>query len=488
MESPNSKNQKSRPPVVVIMGHVDHGKTTLLDYIRKANVAGREAGGITQAVGAYEISHNDRKITFIDTPGHEAFSKMRSRGAEVADLAVLVIAADEGMKPQTKEAIEILNQAKTPFVVAINKIDKTGGDLTRARNDLAAAGVYLEGFGGQVSYHGISAKTGEGVNELIDLIILAADMENLMFDPAAPAGGYVLEVHHDSRRGIETSVIITEGTLKRGQSVHTPTAIGKVKILENFLGKIATELESSAPALILGFETLPKIGELFSTTPFSGSVPEKSGSFAKKPVASGKSDVASLNFLLKASDAGSLEVLSAVIRALAKEEKPLHVIQESVGDITDGDVKDAIATGAHIIGFKVKVQKGARNLADAHVVSIVTSEIIYDLVKAVQEFFATLGKPPATGELEVLAVFNQKRETEQLAGGRVTLGMFRAKATVEIIRVSEAGMSKTEGSGKILTLREKKTSIDQAGTGKEIGLVINSPLLIKVGDRLIIRR
>ncbi|HUZ92616.1 MAG TPA: translation initiation factor IF-2 [Candidatus Paceibacterota bacterium] len=475
-----ASGMKPRPPVVVIMGHVDHGKTTLLDHIRKANVAAREAGGITQAVGAYEIIHNTRKITFIDTPGHEAFSKMRSRGAEVADLAVLVVAADEGVKPQTKEAIDILLAAKTPFIAAINKIDRTGGNIDKAKNDLATAGVFLEGYGGQVSFHGISAKTGEGVNELLDLIILAADLEGLTFDPAAPASGYILESSHDSRRGGEASVIVKNGTLRRGANIYTKTASGKVKILENFLGKTVNELEPSAPALIMGFEGLPQVGEEFSTEPIVRAEAKKS---AAKPVLK-KSDRV-LHLILKASDAGSLEALSAVLKAVDRGDKELRVLEESVGDVTDGDLNNAIAMNSHIIGFKVKVQKGARNLAEAHGVKIVTSEIIYDLVKAVEEFFKTVGQPPAMGELEVLAVFNQKKMSEQLVGGRVTLGNFRTKASFEIVH---AGQTTVAGHGKVLGLREKKNEINSADLGHEIGVLLNSSVAMQVGDKLIIRK
>ena len=259
----NEAQKKQRPPIVVVMGHVDHGKTTLLDYIRKTSVAAREAGGITQAVGAYEIERDGRKITFIDTPGHEAFSAMRSRGAQAADLAILVVAADEGVKPQTKEAIKILEDAKTPFIVAINKIDKTAGNIEKAKNDLMGVNVFLEGYGGQTSYQGISAKTGEGVEGLLDLVLLVADVEDLSYDPSAPATGYIVEASRDPRRGIAVSVIIRNGTLHRGDKVRTPSAMGKVKILEDFSGKTAESLEPSAPAVVIGFEDLPLIGEEF---------------------------------------------------------------------------------------------------------------------------------------------------------------------------------------------------------------------------------
>ncbi len=480
---PADLRSQPRPPIVVVVGHVDHGKTSFLDYVRKTSVASREAGGITQAVGAYEIIHGGKKITFIDTPGHEAFSKMRSRGAEVADIGILVVAADEGVKPQTKEAIDTLNQAKTPFIVAINKIDKTGGDVERVKKDLANAGVFLEGYGGNISYHGISAKTGEGVNELLDLIVLAAELENLTYNPSADVSGFILEARHDSRRGSEASIILKNGTLKRGETVYTKTTSGKVKILEDFLERPVTELVPSAPGVIIGFEKLPQVGEVFLGAPI---VQE-----AKKvvPNAARKKEDRVLNLILKASDGGSLEALSQILRALEKKDTPLNIVEEKVGDVTDGDLKTAIATGAHIIGFKIKVQKGARNLAEAHEIKIVTSDIIYDLVKVVEEFLVSAGKPATLGELEVLAIFNQKKLTEQLVGGRVLGGIVKGKALFDIMRgATMVSDGKTQGAGRILTLREGKKEIVSAETGKEIGLLVNAPALIAVGDRLVVRK
>lgn len=487
----------TRSPIVVVVGHVDHGKTTLLDHIRKANVAAREAGGITQAVGAYEIVHNGRRITFIDTPGHEAFMAMRSRGAQVADLAILVVAADEGVKPQTREAIKIIEEAKTPYIVAFTKIDKTGPNFDKAKNDLMAAGVLLEGLGGRVSYHGVSAKTGEGVDELLDLILLAADLEDLSYNPAAPARGFVLEVRRDPRRGIEASVIIKDGTLKRGQMIKTPTASGKVKILENFLEKVENELTPSAPALIIGFESLPKVGEEFSVgaqtaveaSPTS-TRPRPQG--AVTPIMPGKKKISTLNLILKASDGGSLEALSAVLRGVAgmegvKAGKVLAIIEEGVGDITDGDVKHALATESTIIGFKNKVTSGAKTLADAQSVLIITSNIVYDLAKAVEDFLTGRAGPAAAGELEVLAVFNQEKPEKQLVGGRVTAGIVRGKTTFDLRRAGE-DPGQSFGAGRVLELREKKSEIMQAEKGKEIGLLVSTPTLIQVGDRIIVKK
>jgi translation initiation factor IF-2 len=486
--TPIKTSLQTRPPIVVVMGHVDHGKTTLLDYIRKANIAAREAGGITQATAAYEIQHNDRKITFIDTPGHEAFTAMRSRGAQVADLAILVIAADEGVKPQTKEAIKIIEEAKTPFIVAINKVDKTGGNLDKARNDLMAAGVLLEGYGGQVSYHAVSAKTGEGIDDLLDLILLAADVEELTYDTTAPASGYVLEAKRDPKRGIEATVIIKNGTLNRGDVIKTHTATGKVKILEDFLGKTVSSLAPSAPALIIGFENIPKVGEEFA-------VGELKEVVVAKPVAAGTKNIGqlaqskpnTLNLLLKAADAGSLEALSVVLRGIdQKGGKEINIVEESVGDITDGDIRHAMATNAAIIGFKNRIEKGAKNLSEAQTVTVITSDIVYDLSTAVEEFFAGGRGPAAAGELEVLAIFNQEKLNKQLVGGRVINGTFRGKTSFDVVRglVGSAPV----GNGKVIGLREKKSEIFQAEKGKEIGVLVDSQTLLQAGDKLMIRK
>ena len=472
-ETQEKTEKVQRPPIVVVMGHVDHGKTTLLDYIRKTNVAGREAGGITQAMGAYEIVRNGRKITFIDTPGHEAFSAMRSRGAQAADLAILVVAADEGVKPQTKEAAKILEDTKTPFVVAINKIDKTGGDLDKAKNDLMGANVFLEGFGGTVSYQGISAKTGDGVDALLDLVLLAADMEDLSSDPAAPASGYILEARRDPRRGLEVSAIVKNGTLRRGDFIQTQTAKGKVKILEDFLGTTVESAVPSAPAITIGFEELPLVGEEFTVGETESKASKTAGKSAEKiwKVGGGKANGKEMKLVLTASDAGSLEALAVVLKGVGeKDEKGIAVVAESVGDITDNDVKNALATGATIIGFKNRVEKGAQNFAEAQHLIIVTSKIVYELADAVAEFLAGKRGPQAVGKLEILASFNQEKLEKQLVGGRVTEGVIRGKASFDILRTAENGAQEPVGSGRILSLHEKKSEITQAEKGKEIGI------------------
>jgi translation initiation factor IF-2 len=529
-----------RPPIVVVMGHVDHGKTTLLDTIRKTNVAAKEAGGITQSVGAYEITHpqinadkksaqisadknpresaasegspstssgrpsetSGRKITFIDTPGHEAFSKMRSRGAHVADLAVLVVAADEGVKPQTKESIEVLQRTETPFIVAITKIDKSGADVEKTKNDLTSAGVLLEGYGGEVSYEPVSAKTGEHIPELLDLILLAADVEHLIYDPAATAEGFILEARVDRQRGLEATVIVKNGTLRQGDQIATPTARGRIKIMENFLGKPAKALEPSAPALIIGFEKLPQVGEEFRSAPTLDA-----NSFAKPAAVPAKAAMAplatrdeeekpKLNVILKAADGGALEALSGIVRNIASE-KPLKVAGESVGDVNDNDVKLAISTGAVIIAFRSRTDKASKSLAEANRITVIASDVIYDLVKAIEEFLIQFEKPPVTGELEVLAIFNQTKPEKQIVGGKVVSGVFKDKASVQIVRgdpstpstgsgQASSGQGRVVGQGRVLNLQQQKKDTAQVLAGNEAGVLVSSPMLIQTGDKLVI--
>ena len=458
-------NLKPRPPVVVVMGHIDHGKTTLLDYIRKANVAAQEAGGITQSIGAYEVEHSGKKITFIDTPGHEAFSKMRAHGSQAADLAILVVAADEGVKPQTKEALSHIQAAKLPFLVALNKIDKPNVNLDKVKNELTAAGILLEGYGGNVSWQAISAKTGQGVPELLDLILLAAEMENLKYDFEQPGQGIIIEARIDNRRGIVVSAIVKDGILKSGENISTATVSGKIKSLENFLGKKVKSLEPSAPALILGFDDLPKIGEEF----FSGE-----GKFIKSqapaiPAMIAKKDINGISLILKAENAGELEALSETIKNSSSEKK-LEILSQGVGKINENDLKLAIDSQAVIIGFRVKLDRAAENLSRIYPVKIFTSEIIYKLLEELENYLTTASGSNISGELEVLAVFGKPEKNRQIIGGRVLRGIIKNKQTF--------------AQGRILNLQHQHKDVAEAGAGQEIGLLVESDVIIKVGDIL----
>lgn len=473
-QQPITDNLLPRPPIVVVMGHIDHGKTTLLSYIRKTKMP-KEPGEITQSIGAYEIKHGEKKITFIDTPGHEAFSKMRQRGAKVADLGILVVAADEGVKPQTREAIEILQESKTLFVVAINKIDKPNADIEKVKMDLTQAGVLLEGFGGNISWQVISSKTGQGIGELLDLILLAAELEGLTYDPTAKASGIIIESKMDSRRGLAVAVIVKDGILRVGDEITTASAVGKVKILENFLGERVDKLEPSSPALIVGFENLPQIGEEF----FSGKVELaeiKPVNREIREISAQISEDSRINFILKADVSGSLEALSEIIKTISNDK----IISESVGDITDGDVKSALNTNAIIIGFKTRVNKAAENLAKAQDIKIITSEIIYELIKKLEEEIENLKEPEINGQLEILAVFDKRAGKRQVIGGRAISGSFKNNLIVDIQREE-----KIIGQGKIINLQCKKQDIGQVSEGEECGILLEADILVSVGDKLI---
>lgn len=485
MPENSAKNLVSRPPIVVVMGHVDHGKTSLLDYLRKTNVVAREAGGITQSIGAYEITHSGKRITFIDTPGHEAFSKMRSRGARVADLAILVVAADEGVKPQTIESIKTLQETNTQFVVAITKIDKPNADVEKVKNELTAAGVLLEGYGGSISYQPISAKSGDHVNELLDLLLLASEMENFTYDPAVPASGIILEAKMDKRRGMEATLIVRNGSLRQGDAIATKSGKGKVKILEDFSGKPSKELVPSSPALVIGFSELPQVGEEFVTgeaanIDLSTETTGKIGEAIARSLT--EEDKETLNLILKASDLGSLEALSEILRALPSEKRSVKIVDQSVGDINDNDIKLAISTKSKLIAFRSKTDKSSFAMADANRIQIISSDIIYKLIEAIQEMLKESESAPIMGELEVLAVFNQAKLDKQLVGGKVRKGFFKNKGVFEIIR----GKSNL-GTGRILNLQQKKQEVTQVAEGNECGLLCGSAAAIVVGDVLIIR-
>lgn len=478
---------KKRPPVVVVLGSVDHGKTTLLDYIRKTTVAAKEAGGITQAVGAYEIeiphtvrddfAAENRKITFIDTPGHEAFTKMRSRGTKIADIAILVVAADDSVKPQTKEAIKIILDSKTPYVVAINKIDKQP-DANKVKNDLMQASVLLEGYGGNIPFQPVSAKTGEGVNELLDLILLVADQEDLKYDPEQKAKGYVLESKTDSRRGILASLIIKDGTLKIGDEIFAGKSDGKVRSLENFLGEKIDHAEACAPVLITGFNSLPKIGDEFEVGKLLPTAPTVATKIIGPSTTGDTQNKNLLRLILKSDVSGSVEALSEVIRNLPAQDKTIKIIEEGVGEITDGDVKMAISTKAAIVGFKTKITKAAENLAREHRIQIIHSEIIYELIKAVEEELLT-EKEKFEGKLEILATFSKKNR-KQLIGGKILEGEIKVSSFLQVER------NKTIlGKGKILSLQQNKKEVKRVGVGLECGLIFESDILIAIGDILV---
>lgn len=464
---------KKRPPVVVVLGHVDHGKTSLLDYIRKTRVADREAGGITQSVGAYEIIHGGERMTFIDTPGHEAFKAMRMRGAAIADIAVLVVSADDGPKPQTMESVKILEESNTPYVVAVTKIDSPRADVDKVKNDLMSIGVFLEGYGGSVSWQGVSSKTGEGVSDLLDFILLLAEVSDLKYDESAEARGYVIESRKDSRKGNLASLILKNGTLKIGDDIKTISTSGKIRILEDFAGNSVKELQPSAPAVVIGFETLPTVGEEFAvgiTDISEFLVQQKQVKREGEKIPEGATVIPAI---LKSDVSGALEVLKDVLIGKVK------IIDASTGDITDGDIKSAIASGASIISFRTKFNsKLIEAFAKNQNIRVFSSDIIYELVEEIEKYIESISVPLVGGRLEVLAVFG-KKDDKQVVGGRVVEGEIKMGKRVEIRR---RGM--LIGEGKIINLQMNKIDAKEVPSGNECGLLMDSLATIKVGDEL----
>lgn len=472
---------QKRPPIIAIMGHVDHGKTTLLDYIRKTNIAGKEAGGITQSIGAYEIIHKGEKITFIDTPGHEAFSKMRAHSACIADLAILIIAADDSVKPQTKDALHYITEEKIPFIVAINKIDKSSADIEKTKNDLGKSGVFLEGYGGDISWHAISAKTGEGVNEFLDLVTLTSDIQSFSYDPAAAPSGFILTSKRDARKGIIVGIVLTNGVLKTGDVISTESARGKIKTITTSSRENVSSLTPSSPALILGFENLPYVGETFAIGDTASNMRQQKNGVKLREVLNKQSisDAAqTVTLIVKADESGSLEAVLDIIKKLS-QEIPIRVISCGIGDIYEGDVKTADSSHGAVLGFKVKVDKAALNMAKSQKVVLLQSHIIYELEKALK-LYAQKISPKELRTIEILAVFGTPKGKEKIVGGRVMLGPIKNQESFEIWQ-----NEKMIGTGRILNLQSQRKDIQEAITGQEIGLLAESEEPIKVGNRLV---
>jgi len=488
-ENLKTKNLIPRPPIVVVLGHVDHGKTTLLDYIRKAKVAEKEVGGITQHIGAYEIEVKGKKITFLDTPGHEAFSKIRSRGAKVADTALLIIAADEGIKPQTKESLDCIKEAKIPFIVVLTKVDKEEANPEKVKKDLTELGVYLEGWGGDVPCAEVSSKTGKGIDELLELILLVAEMEELKANPHQPASGIVIESHLDSRRGITTTLIIINGTLYLKDIIATGLAKGKVKMLEDFQGNLIEEATFSSPVMVIGFETLPGAGEEFfvCTEELKEAEDFRIKETGSRILAKGLGDKNSplkIPVIIKSDTLSSSEALESVINQLGQEKGWLFlVLKNEVGDLSEGDLKIIPQERTLIISFRInqKPEISSIFLANKNLISL-EGEIIYEIKDKIQKIIEDqfINKPTEEilGKLEVLVIFHPEKGN-QLIGGKTTEGLVRNKARARVLR-----NEKIIGEGKIVNLQKNRGDVNEVIAGGECGVLIDCPKLIEKGDFL----
>lgn len=493
--------QKTRPPVVVVLGHVDHGKTKLLDTIRKTSVAEKESGGITQHIGAYQAHVRDRLITFLDTPGHEAFTAIRSRGAKVADVAILVVAADESVKPQTKEAIRIIKEGKIPFVVALNKMDREGANAQKVKQDLAAEDVLVEDWGGTVPIVEISAKEGRNIDALLDMILLVADLQGLPEDLTSPAEGVIIESHLDKQKGYVATALVQRGILKVSDWIVVGTQIGKVKSMQDFTGAPLNQALPSQPVLITGWTAAPDIGKSFKTAGVKKQADELAADninlsplllFLKgQPAASGTEPKKKIfNVIFKSDVSSSLEALDASMKAIKSEEVGVSVLGYGIGNISEADVKTAASTKATIFGFRVTADESAKKLAEKEGLKIVLYDIIYELIEAVRREMADLLEPEirrnVLGKLRVLALFKRDGRT-QILGGKVTSGKIARGASVDVVRPSTGSGQAAVKAGKLNQLQHNKEDVAEVREGLEAGLRIelaDPALEIKVGDVL----
>lgn len=457
-----------RPPVVVVLGHVDHGKTTLLDKIRQVNTVSKEAGGITQHTGAYQIEFKGKKITFIDTPGHVAFSKMRSRGAKIADLAVLVVAANEGVMPQTLESLKHITQAKIPYLVAINKIDLPDVNLDWLKKNLAQKEIFIEGYGGQIVAIPVSAKTGKGVDQLLEMIILMAEMAELKGSPTDKLEAVVLESKMDSQRGITATVLVRNGTLKVGQEIIVEGNANKIKAMFSDKGEPVQRATPGQPVLVLGFSQTPQVGAMLGS--------EK----PPKPIAKidkiSETEEKKLKIILKADMAGTLE---AIIGSFSDE---ILIIHSGVGEINESDVLLASTTGAEIVGFNVKIPSLSKKLAETEGVKVKTYKIIYELLEDLEKKVLKILEPTIDeqilGTAEIIAEF--EIDKQRIAGVKVKSGILTKQDAIHLQRGKEY-----LGDCRIKSMKKSKLDVDKVKEGEEFGVILSPALDFHKGDMLI---
>jgi translation initiation factor IF-2 len=484
-EKTSGKNLSPRPPIVTILGHVDHGKTTLLDTIRKTNVAGGEAGGITQHISAYQTKKRGQIITFIDTPGHEAFAAMRKRGLSIADIAILVVAADDGVRPQTKEVIEYLKERKLPVIVAINKIDKPDAKPERVKQELAEHGILFEEWGGDTMCVEISAKNNLHIDKLLENIALLAEVEDFRTDHKRDGLAIVLESHLDPQKGPVAIVLVRTGTLKIGQDIIAGGSFGRVRNIEDWSGRKLEQAGPSVPAIVYGFNTAPQVNDIVQVVDGKSLARERSEETSVKKLNKIQEDdqKKKIAFILKADVQGSLEAVEQILSAIESDEVALNLISSGVGSITESDVKIAESAHALILGFNSEPTSVAKRLAEASGIKIETYNIIYKLVEAVKEKLAALLPPEIVrtdyGELSVLAIFKTGKR-DMIVGGRVSSGKMLRGSLIEIKRDSEI-----IGQGRMLNLQQNKQNADEVNQGNECGVVFEGNIKIQTGDTLI---
>ena len=487
----STQHTTERSPVVAIMGHVDHGKSSLLDYIRKTNIVDGEAGGITQHISTYEVTLPDgKRITFLDTAGHSAFDNMRHRGGTIADIAILIVSAEDGVKTQTKHAIEVIKKNNIPYIVAINKIDKPAANPEKVKTDLLEEGIYVEGYGGNVPFNLISAKVGTGIDELLESLIILAEMEEMTGDPDKLATGFVVEAHRDPKEGISSTLVIKDGSIKKGQFVVVEDSITPTRMLRDFSGKNIDEAYFSSPIQLVGFDKLPSVGSRFTTFETKKDAEQAISEFKEIAeeihehaglvnVADG---VALVPIILKTDVAGTGEAITAEIEKLTTDDVIFKIIKCETGSINESDVKLALCDpNTVIIGFHVQEDANIKNLNEYDLLTIKTFDIIYKLTESLEELYEErrIKKEIDTllGSLKVLKVFSQQKG-QTLVGGSIMNGSISLKEQCRILHKGEV-----IGKGKIIALQQGKTNTQRVtNAGTECGVMIDTKSDIQEGD------
>lgn len=483
-----------RPPVVTILGHVDHGKTSLLDAIKKTNVAAGEKGGITQHIRAYQVKKKGQFITFIDTPGHEAFSSMRERGVSIADIAVLVVAADDGVRPQTKEVIEYLKAKQIPAVVAINKVDKPEANVQRVKQELAENEILVEDWGGKYMSAEVSAKTGLGIEGLLESILLLAEVEDFKSDDKRDGLAVVLESHLDHQKGPVATVLVKTGQLRVGQDVLSNSVRGRIKKMEDPSGKNLSVAGPSTPVTILGLEGVAQTNDIIQIAgkKMSASLRAifklKSGNQGfhkvKRIINADEQGLKHLPVVIKADVQGSLEAIQQILSTIKSEEVALNYINLGIGNITESDVRLAETSGAVIYGFSVMPTAVAKRQGEESGVEIAVFDIIYELVADVKERMAALLPPEVIrtdlGKVKVLAIFKTGKK-DMIVGGRINEGKAVKGAKIEVLRDKEV-----IGQGILENLQHNKENAAEVSRGNECGITFQGPVKLAEGDSLVV--
>ncbi|MGI6784421.1 MAG: translation initiation factor IF-2 [Aminivibrio sp.] len=497
--APSGERLEPRPPIVTVMGHVDHGKTTLLDFVRKTNITAREAGGITQHIGASTVHHEGKDIVFLDTPGHEAFTSMRARGAKATDIAILVVAADDGVMPQTREAINHAKAAEVPIIVAINKIDKPAAKPERVRQQLSDVGLAPEEWGGNTIMVEVSAKSGEGIPQLLEMVLLVAEMEELKADPTANPRGIVVEAKLDRGKGPVATVLVQEGTLCKGDTLLFNSACGKIRAMIDSDGNNIDCAGPSTPVEVLGLTAVPQPGEVFTSVEneriakdilsareqelrSAQQGPLKKATLEDLYSRMKEGEVPQLNILLKSDVQGSGEALAASLEKMATNEVGINIIHRGVGRIAESDVMLASASGAVIIGFNVRPDANAKRIAESEGVQVRLYDVIYDAIDDVRAALEGMLKPTikenTIGQVEIRQIIKVPR-AGKIAGSYVLEGVVRRNSRVRLIR---GGIVIWDGS--ISNLRRFKDDAREVTAGYECGISLSNYQDFAEGDIL----